>query len=174
MKLHLIDHNRDLIKAWQEEFVEFPDVTVEYGDILEQSTCSVVSPANSYGFMDGGIDRLYRNYFGPQIEEKVQEAIGRRPEGHLPIGAALIIATGNKRIPYLIVAPTMIMPEAVPAINAYRALRAVLREVTKIGHLINDVFCPGLATGVGQVSPKDAAIAMREAWADSIIQFSKL
>jgi hypothetical protein len=61
-------------------------------------------------------------------EDLLAEAIARRPEGHLPVGASLVVRTGHPRIPYLIVAPTMVLPEAVSADHCYRAMRAVLRE----------------------------------------------
>ena len=35
----------------------------------------VVSPANSYGFMDGGYDLAITNYFGEALMEKVQRLI---------------------------------------------------------------------------------------------------
>ena len=37
--------------------------------------------------------------------------IPRRPEGHLPVGASLVVRTGHERIPHLIVAATMLSPE---------------------------------------------------------------
>jgi hypothetical protein len=81
MRLHLVDHNRHLVNAWTKAFREFPEVTVEQGDLLAIAEHCVVSPANSYGFMDGGIDAAYRAFFGAQIERTVQDAVTRRPEG---------------------------------------------------------------------------------------------
>jgi len=164
MNLHLVDLNSDLIRAWTDAFSPFPEVTIEHGDLLAVARHCVVSPANSFGFMDGGIDAAYRAFFGAHIETKVREAVTRRPEGHLPVGASLVIQTGNQRVPFLIVAPTMVLPEPVVSGNCYRAMRAILRVAT--GEIGQDVYCPGLGTGVGMVPPENAATMMAQAYRD--------
>ena len=166
MRLHLVDYNGHLVNAWGEAFNPFPEVTVQQGDLLAVAEHCVVSPANSYGFMDGGIDAAYRAFFGAEIERTVQDAIARRPEGHLPVGASLVVPTGHSRIPFLIVAPTMTIPEQVESRHCYRAMRAVLRIVSRDAEVGRDVYCPGLATGVGMVPPQDAAAMMAEAYHD--------
>src|SRR5262249_59304991 len=110
MNLHLIDLNERLVEAWGVVFQQFPEVTIQQGDLLAVAENCVVSPANSYGFMDGGIDAAYRAFFGAQIETAVQDAIARRPEGHLPVGASLVVRTGHQRVPFMIVAPTITLP----------------------------------------------------------------
>jgi O-acetyl-ADP-ribose deacetylase (regulator of RNase III) len=166
VRLHLIDLNSDLVEAWTDAFKAFPDVTVRQGDLLAVAEHCVVSPANSYGFMDGGIDAAYCAFFGAEIEKKVREAIALRPEQMLPVGASLVVSTGHARIPYLILAPTMIMPEEVGSQNCYRAMRAVLRIAEAQPEIARDVFCPGLATGVGMVPPRNAAAMMAQAYRD--------
>jgi O-acetyl-ADP-ribose deacetylase (regulator of RNase III) len=49
---------------------------------------------------------------------------------------------------------------------SYWAMRAELREVTRIPDLLHTLYCPGLATGVGAVPPQEAADAMAEAYRD--------
>jgi len=164
MRLHLVDYNGDLVNAWADAFAQFPEVTVQQGDLLAIAKHCVVSPANSYGFMDGGIDAAYRAYFGASIERTVQEAVTRRPEGHLPVGASLVVRTGHELVPYMIVAPTMMVPEQVESRHCYRAMKAVLRLASADEELGRNVYCPGLATGVGMVPPKNAAIMMAEAY----------
>jgi O-acetyl-ADP-ribose deacetylase (regulator of RNase III) len=166
MRLHLIDQNEDLVVAWTKAFNPFPEVTVQQGDLLAVAKHCIVSPANSYGFMDGGIDAAYRAFFGAQIERKVQDAVTSRPEGHLPVGASLVVRTGHAHIPFLIVAPTMTTPEEVMSRNSYRAMNAIFRIVSQHPEIGTDVFCPGLATGVGMVPPENAAIMMAEAYRD--------
>ena len=166
MRLHLVDYNGHLVNAWAEAFAQFPEVTVQQGDLLAVAEHCVVSPANSYGFMDGGIDAAYRAFFGAQIERSVQDAVKRRPEGHLPVGASLFVGTGHVRVPFLIVAPTMTVPEEVESRNCYRAMRAVLRIAGADAEVGRDVYCPGLATGVGMVPSENAAVMMAEAYRD--------
>jgi O-acetyl-ADP-ribose deacetylase (regulator of RNase III) len=166
MRLFLVDADESVVAALRESFRSFSEVDVSAGDLLAVAQNTVVSPANAYGFMDGGIDAAYRRFFGDSIEGRVRDAIGRRPEGHLPVGASLIVPTGNARVPYLIVAPTMLGPEAVERQNCYRAMRAVLRVAAVREDIGRAVYCPGLGTGVGMVPPDEAAQEMAEAYRD--------
>jgi O-acetyl-ADP-ribose deacetylase (regulator of RNase III) len=166
MRLHLVDADETVAAALRQAFRNFPEVAVEYGDLLAVACNTVVSPANAYGFMDGGIDAAFHKFFGAAVEGRVREAIGRRPEGHLPIGASLVVPTGNERIPYLIMAPTMLAPEAIDRQNCYRAMRAVLRIAAGQEDVGRAVYCPGLGTGVGEVLPAEAAREMAQAYSD--------
>jgi O-acetyl-ADP-ribose deacetylase (regulator of RNase III) len=166
MTLHLVDTNPAVVRAWRETFAPFPEVAVRQADLLAVAFNTVVSPANGYGFMDGGIDAAYVRFFGNAIEERVRDAVAKRPEGHLPVGAGLVVSTGNARIPHLIVASTMLMPEAVPGQNCYRALRAVLRIASGDAEVGRAVYCPGLGTGVGVVPAEEAALEMARAYGD--------
>jgi O-acetyl-ADP-ribose deacetylase (regulator of RNase III) len=166
LRLHLIDLNGQLVDAWQKAFAPFPEVGIQQRNLFSVAENCVVSPANSFGFMDGGIDAAYREFFGPQIESAVRHIITTRPEGHLPVGASLVVRTGHVRVPYLIVAPAMVTPEAVPGKNCYRAMRAVLRVAGTDAKVGRAVYCPGLATGIGRVPPDEAATLMAEAYRD--------
>lgn len=72
MQLHLRDLGRPLVEAWQEAFRGVPDVRISQGDIFSDApgiveagapidvrADAIVSPADSFGFMDGGIDAVY-------------------------------------------------------------------------------------------------------------------
>ena len=166
LHLHLIDTNPAVAATLRAAFSQFPEVTTVHGDLLATAHNAIVSPANIAGFMDGGIDAAFRRFFGPSIETKVRNAIATRPEGHLPIGASLIIETRHPRIPFLIVAPTMLSPEPIDSTNCYRAMRAILRIAQRDLRISPALFCPGLGTGVGQVPPEEAAHQMAKAYAD--------
>jgi O-acetyl-ADP-ribose deacetylase (regulator of RNase III) len=100
----------ELANAWGKFCGDLPGVRVHRGSILDARCDAVVSPANSLGFMDGGIDALYRQRFGASIESRLREIIERRHHGELLVGAAEILETGDPEIPYLIAAPTMRFP----------------------------------------------------------------
>jgi O-acetyl-ADP-ribose deacetylase (regulator of RNase III) len=170
LSFQFVDTNPDVVTALRNTFSGVPDVTVAHGDILSVAHDCVVSPANSYGYTDGGIDRSYRHYFGPEVEETVRNTILKRPEGYLPVGASIVVATGDSTIPYMIVAPTMMMPEAVPVSHISRAFQAVVRVYLANRHLIQTVFCPGLGTGVGAVPPMEAAHAMADVYTQMLSQ----
>ena len=164
--LHFVDTSEDLIRELREVFAGTPEVSCTHGDILTVARNAIVSPANSYGLMDGGIDAAYSAFFGPRLQDTVQEAINRRPEGHLPVGASIAVRTGHDRIPFLIVAPTMHTPQEVPSDNCYRAMRAVLRIMSAEPDVGQEVFSPGLATGIGRVPPSEAAAQIFRAYDD--------
>ncbi|MGA2216695.1 MAG: macro domain-containing protein [Terracidiphilus sp.] len=153
------------------EFVEF-----HRGSILDASCDAIVSPANSFGFMDGGIDAIYRTHFGPVIQERVQQMIAERHHGELLVGAADLVETGRNDIPYMIVAPTMRVPMVLTdSVNAYLAARAVLLHIKHhkfesgpekgrpLAEKIQRIAFPGLGTGVGQLGPNTCAKQLRTA-----------
>ena len=163
MQLWLIDTKVDLVRSWKSYFSDFENVFISEGNILDKAECSIVSPANSYGFMDGGIDRLYRDFFGPKVEKNLQKTIKRRAEGYIPIGSAEIIRTGHSHIPYLIAAPTMVTPAVIPSQNVFYAMMAIL-QIASLHREIRSIYCPGLGTGIGQVSLDLAAQEMSSAY----------
>jgi len=60
----------------------------------------------------------------------------------------------------------MLTPEEVSSDNCYRAMRAVLRLMKAEPEIGREVFCPGLATGIGGVTPADAAKQIFRAYDD--------
>lgn len=128
---------------------------------------AVVSPANSFGFMDGGIDARYSDRFGWQVQERLQKVIQTKHHGELLVGTAEIVETDHPAIPYLIAAPPMRVPMVLQdSVNPYLAARAVLLLVKhdrfesgplageKILDMVQTIAFPGLATGIGQVDVK--------------------
>ncbi|WP_315979928.1 macro domain-containing protein [Aliamphritea spongicola] len=130
----------------------------------------MVSPANSFGIMDGGLDLAIRHELGNNIEARVQDCIVREYYGELPVGNAAVVKTDHGVWPYLIVAPTMRVPENIRhTLNAYLAFRAVLIAVHRHNTLrpedaIRTLICPGLGTGVGRMPPAQCAMQMKLAF----------
>jgi len=126
VKIILAAVEDDLAAAWERHCGGLPDVTIHRGSILDLSVDAVVSPANSFGFMDGGIDHLYSSRFGWGVQDKLQELIRKLHYGELLVGAAEIVETGNDRIPFVIAAPTMRVPMILTdTVSPYLAARAV-------------------------------------------------
>ncbi len=169
LKIHLRDISTPIVKAWEQAFAGIADVIVSQGDIFAHSADAIVSPANSFGHMDGGIDLLYSRHFGWELEAKLKALLRERHFGELPVGRAVVLATGHDSIPYLVSAPTMRVPASISdTLNVYLAFRAALIAV----HMhnangaapISSLLVPGLGTGIGAVPPERAARQMRAAY----------
>ena len=64
LKIVLTAVEGPLAPAWQRWCGDLRCVKVHQGSIFDAACDAVVIPANSFGFMDGGIDRLYSGFFG--------------------------------------------------------------------------------------------------------------
>ncbi len=160
MKLLLVDRTPALARAWRATFEDREDVEVHEDDYFARPADAMVSPANSFGIMDGGLDLAIRDALGSDLQRRVQRAIVERHHGELPVGCAELVETGDARWPRLIVAPTMRVPEVVgQTLNAYLAFRAVLLVASRAG--LASIVCCGLGTGIGGMDPLRAATQMR-------------
>lgn len=140
------------------------------GDILNHSGDAIVSPANSFGSMDGGIDLAYSELFGWQVQSEIM----MHYDGELLVGQALNVPTGDERFPALILAPTMRVPMAIADPNHVRiATRAAVREAIRIG--AKSVALPGMGAGCGQVRLEWVACMMKAGIEDAckLQQFPK-
>jgi O-acetyl-ADP-ribose deacetylase (regulator of RNase III) len=173
IKICLRDKYQEIVDAWSNEFKHCSNVEVSCGDIFDINADAIISPANSFGFMNGGIDLVYTNYFGHELQKSLQSKIQTCFYGEIPVGLATIIETKNKNIKYLISCPTMRVPEDVSnTVNAYLAFRAGLIEVINFNknhkEKISSILCPGLGTLTGLISPDKCARQMKYAY-DSIL-----
>src|SRR5262245_27454343 len=50
-------------------------IKVEHRSVVDRSTDAVVSPANSFGFMEGGVDWAYLQFFGMELQRRLQMMI---------------------------------------------------------------------------------------------------
>lgn len=186
----LRDFNSQMVKAWEEAFEKYiPDrIQVSLGDIFNGAPAAdaIVSPANSFGFMDGGIDMAYSMHFGWQMQKRLQKVIREEHNGELLVGNAIIIpAYDEQHIPkedmsdynegqlikYLISAPTMRVPlDVSTTVNAYLAFRAIILAVHNHNKKaagtdkIRSVLCPGLGTAVGLMPKVRCANQMLQAF----------
>jgi O-acetyl-ADP-ribose deacetylase (regulator of RNase III) len=183
MKLILTAVEESLADAWIKFCGELDFVTVHHGSILDVECDAVVSPANSYGFMDGGIDGLYMWHFGDDIQMRVRRQIFDYHHGEIVVGQADVVATGHEKIPYLIFAPTMRVPMNLhETVNPYLAARAIFLLVMyghfqsgelagqEISEHIKTIAFPGLGTGVGKVSFNTCAHQVRSAIDDILLK----
>lgn len=175
MHIKLIDVNPKITDAWKKVFNHVKNVSVHQGSIFDYPSDALVSPANSFGFMNGGIDFAISKNLGWHIEKKLQAKIRKKYYGELLVGQAEIVETEHQHFPYLISAPTMRLPMTIlQTPNVYLAMRAILlllkygefENGQKINSIVQSVAIPGLGTGIGQVAGITCARQMRLAWED--------
>ncbi len=171
MKIILSAISPKQLDAWTEFFGSEKDLLILEGDITRIKCDAMVSPANSFGFMDGGLDYALSERFGWQLEKKLQQKIKELPEAELLVGQAMVIETGDSEVPYLISAPTMRVPSSFnidTSINAYLAMKAILIKAMQHEE-ISSVAIPSLCTGVGKMQPVIAARQMFQAYKEIIL-----
>lgn len=168
MNILLCYRDEPLGEAWQHAFRGLPGVQIVGGDICNVPCDAIVSPANSFGFMDGGLDHLISERFGWDLEKQVRKTIQERPMKELLVGEAIVVPTRDTVVPWLICAPTMRVPMRVrTTVNAYLAMKAILVAATL--NSLNTIAVPGLGTGIGQLAPEIAAGQMAEAYREIIM-----
>jgi O-acetyl-ADP-ribose deacetylase (regulator of RNase III) len=172
MEIFLRDQNQALVEAWQDVFSDCSNVHISCGPIFDVTADAIISPANSFGFMDGGIDQVYLDHFGKALQDKLQDKIKSSYDGELPVGCAEPVLTDRHDIKVLLSCPTMRVPEDVSlTVNAYLAFRAGLLAFIKFNEEhsleLKSLLCPGLGTCTGRISPMVCAKQMRSAY-DSV------
>lgn len=191
-KLILSAISTDLFEAFKKHFAQFPQVevvNVPFEKVMHRSDC-VVSAANSFGLMDGGVDQCITDYFGVQMMKRVQQMVIEEYWGEQPVGTSMIVR-GNenyefdtsipnkavlKKNKYVAHTPTMRIPMDINKTSyVYSAMKAMLVAVEKHNKeydiltnggveyedtRIDVVVCPGLGTNAGRVPAEEAAKMM--------------
>lgn len=156
-------------KIFRSRLEALPDVSVVSQDIVSVPNIdAVVSPANAFGWMDGGVDQVYVYIFGDQIEKRVQERIQEQFNGRMPVGEAFVLNTNSPQIPWLVVAPTMDVPGPIRGTdNVYLAFKAALTAVEHHNRsdekAIRLLACPAMGAGTGALSAEESATQLARA-----------
>ncbi|CAG8558832.1 9599_t:CDS:2 [Ambispora leptoticha] len=182
--LTLIDILESLVQAWKKELaainLKSNSLNVEihlttFQNYLEtRSAECIVSPANSFGLMDGGLDYYISEYYGGvnSLIPVVQSAIQEDWCGEQNVGTCLLVdvdelaqkvkgsVKDRKNVPrYIAHCPTMRTPKALYGGDdiVYRCTWALLTSIRKHNATlrrpedrINNVICAGFGTGVGE------------------------
>lgn len=180
--------NEDLFEEFKKAFEGFPEVEVVFSRFEDTDFDCVVSAANSFGIMDGGVDQCITDYFGLQMMRRVQQRIVQEFAGEQPVGTSIIvpginfdmIGTNDRfdRMKYVAHTPTMRVPRDVCGTDhPYKAMKAALLavrnhnrniddrnmngdEVRHWERRINTIVTPGLGTNAGRVPASVAAKQM--------------
>jgi len=128
-------------------------IIVKKGDITTTDCDAIVNPANSFGYMGGGVAGAIKRVGGIEIEK---EAVSKAP---IPVGRAIATTAGTLPCRYVIHAPTMEQPAMrIYVKNVRLATQAALKLAEELK--LQCIAIPGMGTGVGGVLPREAAEAI--------------
>jgi O-acetyl-ADP-ribose deacetylase (regulator of RNase III) len=128
-------------------------ILVQKGDLTKIPCDAIVNPANSFGYMGGGVAGAIKRIGGVKIEN---QAIAKAP---IPVGTAVFTSAGSLPCDFVIHAPTMEQPAMrIGVDNVRNATRAALELGIELR--IKKIAIPGMGTGVGGVAPDKAAEAI--------------
>ena len=169
LKLSLCDKNPEVAGLLADAFREIDGVEVLVGSLFDLDCDALVSPANSFGDMSGGLDQQIDRFYEEEAQRAAMDRINGRFHGELPVGVATILEMQSRRFPFLVVSPTMRVPSRVGGtINSYLSMRAALVAILDQNNSglrrIKSVAVPGLCTGVGGMPAEESALQMRAAY----------
>ena len=153
IKIYLLDRNAQMTESWGDYFKDMPNVVVvcdDFANFMNNNKVDcVVSPANSYGLMDGGYDLAITKWFGDNLQKKVQQYILANFYGEQPVGTSIIIDTDKDDIK-LIHTPTMRSPGKIrDTLVIYQCMRTALMRA--IENNVGSIVIPAFGGAAGQV-----------------------
>ena len=165
-KIYLLERNPQKCGFLAPYFDDATEVEIVCDDFqhfmqTHQVQC-VVSLANAFGLMDGGYDLAITEWFGNQLQERVQRYIINHFYGEQPVGTSFLIDAG-KDGQALIHTPTMRTPQRIldPRV-IYQCMRTTLMCAAE--HGINNMVIPMFGGATGEVRPQLAAEMMWKAY----------
>ena len=165
-KICLLERDLQKCKFLELYFDSAPEVEIICDDFqhfmkTHQVLC-VVSPANAFGLMDGGYDLAITEWFGDQLQKRVQQYIIHHFYGEQPVGTSFLIDAG-KDSQSLIHTPTMRTPQRIldPRV-IYQCMRTTLMCAAE--HSIESIVIPMFGGLTGGVRPQLVADMMWRAY----------
>ena len=160
LKITLIDIDKTMCKQWNDVITQyryadddyFPNVEVvnkgcvEWLEENNNHLLGIVSPANSFGLMDGGFDGAFRQYFMEYYDFDVipivQQHLKEKFWSEQPVGTSTLV-----KLPvigsYILHTPTMIRPSIItdPRV-VYHCMRSCILEAmkTECTHILVPAF----------------------------------
>lgn len=154
---------KQTIGSIKDESIEFKYKVKELKDLNDLQYDVLISPANAYGDLRGGIDIIYFQLLGKyQLQDKIKDTIKTQAFGEIHLGDYLMVPLDivEAKPKILILCPTMTVPTELSqkSRNPYLFMRAVIKAVRKIQSLIPDkkikILCPIPCVGVGNMDIK--------------------
>ncbi|MFF5208507.1 macro domain-containing protein [Streptosporangium sp. NPDC000396] len=166
LRVVLADVNAEVVESWRAAFADTPEIEIHKGSILDQHVDAWVSPTNSRGRMDGGVDAVIKRHLGAGIQLRVQRAIRDQFGGSLPVGSAVCVPSGAVNPKFLISTPTMVqsVQNVSETLNVALACAAAFQAVhvqnEKEPGSVESVALVGMGAATGGVPPRVCANLM--------------
>ncbi|WP_333764222.1 macro domain-containing protein [Streptomyces sp. IBSBF 2390] len=166
LRVVLTDINTAVVESWRAAFADEPQIEIHNGSLLDEDVDAWVSPTNSRGRMDGGVDAIVKRYLGAGIQLRVQKAIRDEFAGTLPVGSAVCVPSGAVRPRFLISTPTMetssqnVSETLNVALACAAAFQAIHRQNKKAPGSIRSVALVGMGARTGRVPARVCANLM--------------
>ncbi|WUH78430.1 ADP-ribosyltransferase domain-containing protein [Streptomyces sp. NBC_00435] len=166
LRVVLTDVNERVVEAWRAAFADTRGIAIRRGSILDEDVDAWVTPTNSRGRMDGGVDAAIKRHLGSGIQLRVQRAIRDRFAGALPVGSAVCVPSGATAPRYLISTPTMVRSSQDVsatlnvALACAAAFQAVHRQNRQAPGSIRSVALVGMGAQTGRVPARLSANLM--------------
>ncbi|WP_367139323.1 MULTISPECIES: macro domain-containing protein [Streptomyces] len=166
LKVVLTDLNASVVEAWRAAFTDTPGIEIRKGSILDENVDAWVTPTNSRGRMDGGVDAAIKRYLGAGIQLRVQRAIRDQFGGSLPVGSAVCVPSGAVNPKFLISTPTMehssenVSETLNVALACAAAFQAIHRRNEEAPGSIESVALVGMGARTGRVPARVCANLM--------------
>lgn len=166
MKIYLLDNNFNMIREWKRYFADVSCVEIVHDDFenfmkIHKVDC-VVSPANSFGLMDGGYDLAISKWFSWGLMESVQSYIINNYYGEQPVATSFTLDTTVEGVK-LIHTPTMREPDEIrEPLVVYQCMRTTLIEAIK--NNIQEIVIPSFGGGTGCLKHETIAKMMYQGY----------
>lgn len=166
--LYLLAVRDELANAFRLAFADVEDVEIVQDDFEHfmaehASVDGIVSPANSYGMMTGGLDKALRDYFGMDLQDAVRDIILTEYFGEQTVGTSIAVDIPGYPGKKLIHTPTMRTPSVIIDYQTvYLCMRSALMAALKSG--VHSLMVPAFGGSTGQVPEEIIARNMRAAY----------
>ncbi len=166
LRVVLTDINTAVVEAWRAAFADTPEIEIRKGSLLDEDVDAWVSPTNSRGRMDGGVDAVIKRHLGAGIQLRVQKAIRSQFAGTLPVGSAVCVPSGAVKPTFLISTPTMeassqnVSETLNVALACAAAFQAIHQQNKKAPGSIRSVALVGMGARTGRVPARVCANLM--------------
>lgn len=128
------------------------DIVLDRGDITEYEGDAIVNAASNHLSMGAGVAGAIKRKGGSIVEEDAVR------QGPIEVGEVVVTTAGNLAAGYVIHAAVMGQDLATSPDIVRRATLSALRKAEEMR--LQSLAFPAFGTGVGRMSPKDAAEAM--------------